>query len=314
MGLKKKLAILMLAVGFVASTCGMVYVRAAEEDFTTHFGVSPMNESIILNPGDNYKGSFSVNNPGYSKEDITYRTEVGPFFVNNDYDPVYENVDGRGELASWTKVTSGATGTLKPNEVKDIEFEIDVPEDAPAGGQYAEISVTVDLSSGEGDEGINIGESMAIGHVILAEITGQSVSSGDIVSMGVDSFTLGGKITAHSTVKNTGNVHGQALYTMKVYPLFSDEVLYSNEDEKDKQYVLPDTEFTNEKIWEETPMVGIFNVKYTVEFMGDTSEVTRMVIVCPWWLLILISMGLILMILRIITLIKLGRKKRAVEL
>ena len=283
---------------------------SADDDYKINVGVSPMNESIILNPGDTYRGSFSVNNPGYGEEEISYYTEVSPFYVNDDYDPIYENMDGNSDIAKWITVTSGATGTLQPNDVTTVEFEIKVPEEAPAGGQYAVISVIVQVSSADGDNGINIGESMAIGHVILAEITGSSVSSGEIYELGVDSFILGGKIRAYSTVENSGNVHGQAIYGLKVYPLFSDQPVYSNEEMKGKQYILPNRKYRNETVWEETPMVGIFNVQYTVEFMGETSEVTRMVIVCPWWLLILIAIGVILMVLRIVTLVRLRRKPK----
>lgn len=313
MRLKNKIVKLILLSLVICTAVGLPVNADEGETYGINVGVSPMNESIILSPGDVYRGSFGVNNPGYGEEDITYHTEVGPFYVDENYNPVYENVDGNSEMADWIKVTKGATGTLKPNEVATVEFEIDVPEDAPAGGQYAEISVIVQVSSGEGTEGINIGESMAIGHVILAEVTGHSVSSGRIYDMGVDSFILGGNIRAYSTVENTGNVHGQAIYHMKVYPIFSDQVVYDNEGTEQKQYILPGRKYQNETIWYDTPMVGIYNVQYSVEFMGETSEVTRMVIVCPWWLLLLISMGLILMVLRIVMLVKM-RKKRNVEM
>lgn len=310
----KKITQLILSASLILGMAMALPVNA-EDDFKANVGVSPMNESIILNPGDVYKGSFSVSNPGYGEEDINYYTEVGPFYVNEDYDPLYENFDGTGEIADWITVTSGATGTLKPNDVAPIEFEINVPETAPAGGQYAVISVVVEVSSADGESGsINIGESMSIGHIILAEITGESVSSGEVTDMGIQSFVIGGNITAFSTVKNTGNVHGRAVYGMKVYPWFSDQPVYSNEDMKEEHYILPDRQYQNESVWTETPMVGVFNVQYTVEFMGNTSEVTRMVIVCPWWLIALFAMGLILMILRIATLMKLSKKKKADQL
>ncbi|MBR2753972.1 hypothetical protein IKD82_02335 [Candidatus Saccharibacteria bacterium] len=306
---KRKMILVCLTVLLMSvfSSFSNGYVNAEESDFDTHLGVSPMNESVILNPGDVYRGSFNVNNPGYSEKEISYYTSIGPFYVDENYNPLYENVDKKSDIAEWITITSGATGTLKPNDVTKVEFQINIPETAPAGGQYAEISVTVDLSSDEGKEGINIGESMSIGHVILVEITGDSISSGEILNAGVNSFLLGGNITAYSTVENTGNVHGQAIYRLKVYPLFSDTPIYSNEGEEEKQYILPGRKYSGESVWLDTPMVGIFNVEYTVQFMGSESVVKGMVIVCPWWLLILIIMGLILMILRIITLVKLQR-------
>ncbi len=282
----------------------------------SHIGVSPMRESVVLNPGDIYRSSFSVSNPGYSEDEMSYEVEVQPFYVDEDYNPVYTDEYQSGDIANWIKITSGGKGTLQPNEVATVEFEIDVPETAPAGGQYAAIiakTVAGEKNVEADGGGVSISEGMAISHVILAEVTGNTVSSGDVTDIGVQSFLLGGNITAYSTVENTGNVHGLATYTMKVYPLFSDKPIYSNEEEKEDHYVLPDRKMYIENTWAETPMVGIFNVQYTVDFMGIKSEVTRMVIVCPLWLLFIIVLIIVILVIRIVTLVKLqkNRKKEA---
>ena len=283
----------------------------------SNIGVSPMRESVVLNPGDIYRSSFSVNNPGYSEDKLSYEIEIQPFYVDEDYNPVYTNEYQNGDIANWIKITSGGKGTLQPNDVATVEFEIDVPKDAPAGGQYAAIiakTVAGERDAETSDGGnVTISEGMAISHVILAEVTGNSISSGDVTDIGVNSFLLGGNITAYSTVENTGNIHGLATYTMKVYPLFSDKPVYNNEEEKEDHYVLPDRKMYIENTWAETPMMGIFNVQYTVEFMGIKSEVTRMVIVCPLWLLFIILLIVAILVIRIVTLVKLqkNRKKEA---
>lgn len=312
MKLKSRIiAILMLLVVLVGSVLVGLPVNAEDDEYYVGVGVSPMNESIVLNPGDTYKGSFRVSNPGYAKERIAYHTEVGPFYVDENHNPVYDNIDGASDLADWITVTSGATGELNPNDVTTVEFEINVPENAPGGGQYATISTVVEVSSADGSEGLSIGESVGISHIILAEIMGESVTAGRVVDMGMSSFVLGGDITAYSTVENTGNTHAKAGYTIKVYPLFSNEIVYTNENTNNKEYILPDRTYHHETVWEDTPMIGIYNVEYTVDYLGSTSTVTGMVVVCPWWLLIVIIIWLLLLILCIVTLAKV-RKKREV--
>lgn len=274
--------------------------------------VSPLREGVILSPGDTYKGAFKVSNPADAEVTIEYDTEILPFYVDENYDPVYNNDGGNGDMAKWITITDGATGRLKPNEAKTIEFKIDVPETAAGGGQYAAIIPRVQTTSGEG-EGLVIGESIGIAHVVFAEITGETVVSGDILNAGLLSFIIDGKITGYSTVENTGNVHGQAVYKLKVYPLFSDTPIYSNEEMPEDHYVLPGRKLNNETTWSETPQMGIFNVVYAIEFQGITNEVRGVVVVCPWWLIVLFAIGLILMILRIVTLVKLSKKPKAAK-
>ena len=269
--------------------------------------VSPMRESVILNPGDVYKSAITVSNPGYSEQDLYYHVEVKPFYVDENYNPVFERIDGVDKqlLNEWVKITANETGTVAPNESKIVEYEITVPDSAPAGGQYACLSVITDVKPSE-EGSINIAEGLAINHVILAEVTGRTIESGEILDAGVANMRIGDKVMAYSEVKNTGNVHGLAKYILTVKSPFTGEVIYTNNGEEDR-YVLPDRELYNETTWNETPMVGIFNVDYTVEFQGMTSDIHRLVVVCPWWLIFMVILGIILLVLRVVSLVKLQK-------
>ena len=55
------------------------------------FTVSPMNQKIVLTPGETYEGSFKVGNPSTNKTNFAYKAEVAPFYVTEDYEPIYEN-------------------------------------------------------------------------------------------------------------------------------------------------------------------------------------------------------------------------------
>lgn len=277
-----------------------------------YIGMSPMNETVVLNPGDNYRSSFLLNNPSYSQNPVSYHIEVKPFFVDEDYNPVFTDEYGLSGIADWITIVEGEKGTIEPNGMMTVEFEINVPESAPAGGQYAAIIAQTELEGNNGDGSISISEGLAMNHVVLAEITGTTINAGQIISSKIRGFAIGDKIKAYATVENSGNVHETAIATMKVYPLFSDEPIYTNENLEGVYYILPGRKLKIESEWFDTPMVGIYNVRYTVEYMEDVSEVVRMVVVCPWWLILLIFMGVIIMILRIITLVKLRQKSRMV--
>lgn len=260
----------------------------------TSISLSPLNASLILNPGDKYEGSFSVINQAQNDEDLSYKAEVIPYYVNEDYS-VTNEPNSYTQITDWISITP-KSGTITPNNSQTIHYSINVPHDAPAGGQFAAIRVSVDSSnSKKTDEdssnvrtAAGIGVSYGMAYLIYAEIAGTSVHQGEIMDASVPSFMLSGNIIGSSSIKNTGNVHSKAKYTLQVFPLFSDEEIYTNEEKPQTKTILPDRTLYNETIWADTPAFGIFNVVYTVEFEGVTEQVSKMVIKCPIWFLFII--------------------------
>lgn len=251
------------------------------------FSVSPMNQKIVLTAGETYKGSFKIGNPATNVNDFAYKATVAPFYVSENYEPIYENNGDYTQMVDWIKIEN-PEGVIAPNSVIELYFTIDVPKDAPAGGQYAAIAINSNTEGRTVEKAVNIDTKFNITHLIYAEVAGTTKRQGEIFNANVPSFILDGNISGVSSVKNTGNVHGTAKYTLQVYPLFSNEEVYTNEEDPMEKTVLPDRTLTNSLEWENTPMFGLFNVKYTVEFEGVTTEVSKLVIKCPLWLLAII--------------------------
>ncbi len=281
--LNKKSWLAALAMAFAVATVAAPAVMAEEEMYG--FSMSPMDQQIVLMPGDSYESSLRVTNPGSHTTDLDYEVVVEPFYRNDDATAIFENVGGRGEMANWITITSHQTGHLSPNETDEVTFRIDVPEDAPAGGQYASVIVS---SSSSSNSDAMIKETRRIGHLIYAEISGETVRSGEITNLNVPAFLLSGNISGSVAVKNTGNTHGVATYKLQVFPLFSDEEIYTNEEDPEMHLILPDQTYYAETAWEKTPEIGIYNVLYTVEFAGKTAQASKLVIKCPIWLLFII--------------------------
>ena len=278
--LKRVVSGVMLALAF----CSCSSLGAFAE---SGLSMSPMKQSIVLDAGETYQSSLSISNPGTSTFDFKYLVEVKPFYVNDKYESVFEENERYSQIVDWIKLDSPTTGSVAPNETKEIRFTINVPSWAPAGGQYASILVS---SAGDDDnKEMTINEKMALGHILFVEIAGDTRKQGEFSDVSVPGFLFSGNITGTSSIKNTGNTHGEATYKLQVYPLFSSEEVYSNEDEPVKKLILPDrTYYSNDVSWDKTPSIGIFNVVYTVEFEGVTKQVSKMVIVCPIWLLFIV--------------------------
>ena len=263
------------------------------------FSVSPMNQRIVLTAGETYKGSFKVSNPASSTTNFSYKATVSPFYVSDNYEPIYENNGDYSQMVDWIKIQN-PEGKITPNDVIEIYFSINVPKNAPAGGQYAAIMVTSDNNADVTTDTINIDKKYSIAHIIYAEVAGTTKRDGNIFNANVPGFILDGNISGISSVENRGNVHGVAKYTLQVWPLFSNEEIYTNEEEPLEKVILPGRTLTNTFIWEETPMFGFFNVRYTVEFEGVTTEITKLVIKCPLWILAIIIFVIVAIILWIV--------------
>ena len=287
----------MIAVFVINNVLILPATYAADGDAS--IAMSPMNERIVLNPGDHYSGSFKITNPVTSDHDFNYKTSVVPFYVDEAYNVDLESNASYNQMTEWITVANEA-GSLEPNSSTVIRFTIDVPANAPAGGQYAGIKVSSKDSTEEKHEGLNIKVSMGAAYLIYAEIAGETIHRGEITDVNVPSFLLSGNISGSATIKNTGNVHGVAKYTLKVFPLFSNEELYTNEENPKNMTILPNRSLYDETTWDNTPAIGVFNVIYTVEFEGVTEQVSKMVIKCPIWLLFIIIFAIVALIIYIV--------------
>ena len=305
---KKKILIYVFSLLFIGVGILTPFVYANDEDGGSGFSVGPMNQKLILDPGESYTASFKISNPGSSKKDIRYELSVQPFYVNDEYATIFEDVNGTGQMADWITLDVPDTGVLAPNENTEILFTIDVPKDAPGGGQYASIVVKSLSDPEDNKESTMISEVFQIGHLVFAEITGTTVHQGEIVDIDVPSFLLSGDISGSSSIKNTGNVHGTATYKLQIFPLFSDEEVYTNEEDPETRTILPDRVFYNNMSWDKTPGIGVYNVVYTVEFEGVTAQVSKMVIICPIWLLFVIIFAIFLLIFYFVAKAKKRRK------
>lgn len=281
--IKSKLLIGGLAALLILATGAGGTVRA--EEIPNGISVSPSSERIVLSPGDNYSGTVTVRNPSTTGEGFSYEAHVDSFFVDDDYTVALGTENDYTKMKDWITLHN-ASGMLQAGESAEIEYTVLVPDSAPAGGQYAAIVVATTPS--EGSEGSVIHEVWQIASTIYASVAGASTLSGTISDNNIPSFVLNPPIEASFTVENTGNVHTDVTSYLQVFPLFSDEEVYTTEEDPEVLNVMPGTTRAVINSWDDAPQVGIFRVVQTVKAFGGESVVEKMVIVCPIWLLFLI--------------------------
>lgn len=288
--IKLFVAAVLAAVAFGAYTA--ICSNAVHAEDTTknaiHLQVSPTKQKISLTPGSSYVGTFKVHNAGAAG--FNYSVHATPYSVTNDsYSPDYTGLTNYTQIAEWITFDKATeTGYLEPGEVVDVAYTVNVPKDAPAGGQYAALMAQTEDGN---EENATIAVVHRVGMILYAAVPGETRESGEIIKNNVNTFYFNPPLTVSSLVKNTGNVEQTATYTVKIYPLFSNEAVFSNEEkpDKDKQLdVIPDTSRFNSITWEGAPQIGIFSVEQTIEFAGQVSTNKKLVLICPLWLLFII--------------------------
>ena len=285
--MKKHISKFVVALGiFAAGIIGLSRVDNAAAEVIS-LQVVPSYFQLDLKPGEVYNGTFTVLNDGSG--DVNLSTSISPYSAKNDEDGSYKvSFDTESEysmITGWTAVNNKNV-VIKKGESAEVNFTVTVPLDAPGGGQYEFISVT--SSSGTGTDAVSIGQNATIGTIIYAKVDGDTRRTGSIITNNVRGFTFSPPISADTTVENTGNVHTNASYILRVYPFFGGESLYNNEDNPAEQTLLPGTKRHYVSSWENSPSIGIYKVQSEVRIFDDISKVEKIVIICPMWVLILI--------------------------
>lgn len=305
---KMLVAMAMVSAGVAAAANVVVPEIAWADDSgksvtSSVLSVSPTYKSIILNPGQTYTGVVTVSNPADAKGNLKYTAHVGSYVKTGD---------GEGESDSWTADTdkresyneimdwitlSNETGELAPNESRDITYTINVPENAPGGGQYAAVLVANDTDTGGGGGNVMIDEKTQIASYIYADVAGLTESKGEILSNNIPGFLTTPQLDATSSVQNDGNVHTNAKYVLQVWPAFgSDEEICTNEEDPAETQVMPQTKQFHTETCNLKAMAGIFKAKQTVTIFGETSIVEKYLVLCPLWLMIVILVVIIAII------------------
>ena len=264
--------------------------------------VSPSFAEIEeMQPGKSYDGVFKVQNTG--GKDLDYAINVTPYSVKDDIFALDSDTEtAYTQMKDWITL-SRDSGKLSPNDAEEIKYTIRVPQDAPAGGQYALINIRL-VQENDSNSGATITANKQIGFRLLGEIEGNTRRTGKVTEQNIPSILFNPPISATSVVENTGNTHITASYVLRVFPLFSNEEVYTNEDSPYEVTVLPETSRYNSISWDDAPHLGIFRVEQTVTIADDTQTIKKTVFLCPIWLIFIILLIIFCVIFWIFSRIK----------
>ena len=278
---------------------------------TNEFSVTPMNQMVDLDPGETYTFSITILNPANSTENLDYKISAAPYSVTSEtYDADVATMTDHTRMADWITIPE-PTGTLTPNETRGIELTIQVPEDAPGGGQYAAIIVGVDNENKTHDN-IGVTNVLEVASIVYAKVSGDIYHKGEVLENNVPGFSAIAPLTVSSLINNFGNMHETAEITITATNFFTGEVYVSRDLDNGvyNELIMPDTTKYISKEIGDLPLVGVVTVKQDIYYNYAISTVEKNVIICPIWFLALISLTLIAIIASIVRSVREHRKKK----
>lgn len=284
-----------------------------QPESNNYFTVTPMSQRVSLKPGEVYNGSITIINPVNSESDFNYKATVTPYsVVGEDYAADLATKSNYNMMTDWVKIEE-PTGTLKPNNSKEIKFSIKVPEDAPAGGQYATIAISQNQSTDAKDGGVAVNNVFEMASLIYAEVAGETKHETEIIENQIPGFVTSAPITLKALLKNEGNVHETATIVIEAKDFFTGNVIVETENDANRytELVMPETTRAVERdINENLPALGVVHIEQTIYYNGEQSVTTKDVIICPVWFMILLGVTIAAIVGTIVMIVRKHHKKK----
>ena len=280
------------------------------------FLITPMTQKMELKAGESYTGTIKVANPADATREFSFVAEVSPYgVVGEDYTVDLKTKSNHSMIADWITLED-ANGILEPNGTANIKYTITVPEDAPAGAQYATIVVSQNKDEAK-KEGMNVDNIVEMASIIYGEVDGETVMDGHILANEVPGFSTTAPITVSAKFDNHGNVYDSAMITIAAKNNLTGEVYLPTETNEGyyEELILPDTTRVVKRNVDGLPFLGIVHIEQSINYNGETSKVERDVIICPVWFMVLAAVVMVTLVALIVRLvIKHRRVKAPVEI
>ena len=269
--------------------------------------ISPVSTRVSLNQKEQKPGTVEVKN--YGNEPLNIRVYPTPF-SNADGNRNFKNESDYTKISHWIKIKDDSgnyqdsvTFTMTPKQTKTISYRIDVPSNAPAGGQYATIFFE-SLDDQKNEESIKT--TTRVGMLIYANVAGELIREANITNIRTNSFITSDNLKVSYTVENKGNIDFQASTTLQVSSLFGRQ-LYN---ETELTTVFPDSSENVEFEWKNTPGFGLYNLHYKIRALDQTIEKNELILVASPFALVITGILIVVLILAIVYRARLNKTRK----
>ncbi len=273
------LGALILALGFTTS---LAHAEESNDETidspSATLEISPVTKRLAMDAGERRTTSITVKNNGTTE--LSFYVYAKPYSNAVDGDKQdFETENTYSQIYRWISIEDSdgeyvtrAEYKLAPKASVEVNYIIEVPESASAGGQYAAIFVEAKPES----DGQGVIQTISrAGMILYASVNGETIRSAQVNDINASAAAIGSNINVRFTVSNEGNIDFQAATEITVSSLFGKELYRGNS----VSTVLPETTRTVYTEWGGTPSFGLYRLDYNIDALNINAKGTRYVLV-----------------------------------
>lgn len=241
--------------------------QAASADTTwpQRLTVSPAGAELSAKPAESVLGRLTAVNRGTAPVTVEY--SISPYGVKGlNYEPDFTQLPGKPRVDSWVKLEPASKAVLKPNELFDVHYTVQVPATTVPGSYYAVIFAEASLVNTQPG---TFATKTRVGHILYITVLGNTTKSFEVTGSSFSNVAFTGQpLTARAIIKNNGGVHDIARYTTTIQDSFGKTVFSGKQEAR----VLPATAREVSLTWTPSGVGGVYTVKRSVTVFNQTKS------------------------------------------
>ena len=247
---------------------------------TSAITVGPVKLEYTADPGTKIEGELYIKNEETIEK--TFYPSVDGFTEQNGA-KVF-NHDGL--IQDWFKTNQSVT--LKPGDGVKVPYTIEVPVDAPAGGQFAVVwwgTVPKNASSTEGSQSVSI--QTRAGILVYINVNGDVVEKAEVTHLFKnisDRMFFDRTVAFPYSITNSGTVYIKPKGEITVTSIFGSEVAKLPINQKGFQILPNSYRDFGDSVWKANlTSVGFYKVNFKLEYgiKNTVYEKTNWIVVLP---------------------------------
>lgn len=299
--------------GFMSAFLSLQPVSAEEvgnkDSGSQGITISPPLREFAAKKGETYHETIKLSNPSQNIVEL-YPLSMNFSAEGETGQPKFSASESNGQnyaLSDWISFTQPKIA-VAPQQIVDFKYDINIPNDAEAGGHYGVVFFSTQPPQASGSSS-QVSISSMVGSLILITIDGDISEKLVLNTFEFPRIIMSGDLNIKTRLSNRGNVHLKPTGEISIKSMISslsNAVAFNPE----RGNILPNTvrSFNNVWMYNIFKDIGPHQIELKLTYGEENQIITAQdtVWILPWWL---ISVLALIMVIIIAVIIKKSRKK-----